>query len=68
MILNEVLFRAKEAVSMQSCLKKISCNQEREDRLWDNYGKGLVSILWKRKKSAQKLEKEVFKTYNITAF
>ena len=60
--------RTEEAVSIQSVPKKISWNQEGEDRLRGSYVKGSVSTLRKRKKSAQELEKEASKTYNITAF
>ena len=65
--LDQALPRTEEAVSIQSCLKKISWNQEGEDRLRGSYGKGSVSTLRRRKKSAQELEKEASKTYNIAA-
>ena len=59
--------KTEEAVSIQSCPKKISWNQEGEDRLRGSYGKGSVSTLRRRKKSAQQLEKEASKTYSIAA-
>lgn len=65
--LDEALPRTEEAVSMQSVPKKIIWNQEGEDRLRGSYGKGSVSTLRRRKKSAQELENEASKTYNITA-
>lgn len=47
--LNDALPRIKEIIFIKSFLKKLSLNQEREDKLYDNYGKKLVSILRKRK-------------------
>lgn len=65
--LNKALSKIKKVVSMQNIQKKIRWNQKKEDRLRDSYGKRSVSTLKKRKKSAQELEKEASKTYNITA-
>ena len=65
--LDEALPRTKAAISMQGTQKKISWKQEGEDRLRGSYVKWSVSILRRRKKSAQELEKEVSKIYNITA-
>lgn len=65
--LDKALPKIEEVVSMQNILKKISWNQEKEDRLQDSYQKKSVSILRRRKKSVQELEKETSKIYNITA-
>lgn len=65
--LDQALPKTKEAVSIQSCPKKLSWNQEGEDKLRGSYGKGSVSTLRRRKKSAQELQKEASKTYNIAA-
>ena len=65
--LDQALPRTEEPVYIQSCPKKISWNQEREDRLRSSYGKGSVSTRRRRKKSAQDLGKEASKPYIIAA-
>lgn len=66
--LDQALPGTEEAVSIQSCPKKISWNQKGEDRLWGSYGKGSVSTLRRRKKSAQELEKRHLKRIILLHF
>lgn len=48
--LDYTLPKIKEIIYIQNCSKKISWNQESEDKIQSNYEKGLISILKKRKK------------------
>lgn len=53
---------------MQSVSRKLNQNQKAKNRLQSSYEKKSIFILKRRKKSAQKLVKKVFKMYNIITF
>lgn len=56
------------AVSFQPVIKKICWNKKRKNKLKDRYRKGSILSAKKQKLAIEKLEKEIFKTYNIKAF